>query len=618
MSTPYPTEEAAQTNNAEPVWNPWKSPAAPHWYSGMGFTEDTAYAGPAYRVLEAAGSGTAKGEAVLGGLLTAAGRVYSSVGTPRVVGKELEPIGADIQAEARERVKAMTPDPATTGTALNVLHSVGEGAYLLTVGSALGGPAGGAAMVGSVEGGSRYQELREQGVDRGTAAASGAVTGITSAAGAFLPAAYGSTLLARLATGAGANTGFGIVNRFADHQILEAGGYPEMAEQQKVFDGTQMLIDAALGATFGTIHHFTATRDVEKQDAALTANLALRDRQSAPGVATDPEAANTHQAALEKAQADLLQRKSVDVSDSGVDRSAFLSRPERDLTPENEIILKSFKESGLLDEEANLRDLEDQFAQRIGQAAPERESVKPAAQPGSDAYSVQEEALTDEYRQAFQGLRSDVQAHEDDGAAGAGVSEGPVLSGSGSRAESGEPLTVHRGSALPLAPEHFEPEALGHATNRPTAGLGVYFTSDKEEAGRYGPVVSSHRLDIRNPLVVHPEDLPTFDSLEEATKWREQMRAKGHDGIVIDATHVGGPTHYVAFDPHQALPDTDPKLSATGDPVKQAIAEKPDLQISDENGKPINAAMALEGAKPETDWFTATKAAVDCFARRGG
>lgn len=617
MATPFPQEEQAETDNAQPMWDPMKS-QSPHWYSGMGFTEDTAYAGPAYRALEAAGSGTAKGEAVLGGLLTAAGRVYSSVGTPRVVGKELEPIGADIQAEAQERVKAMTPDPATTGSAVQVLHGVGEGAYLLTVGSLLGGPLGGAATVGSVEGGSRYQELREQGVDRGTAAASGAVTGITSAAGAFLPAAYGSTLLARLASGAGTNEGFGIVNRFADHQILEAGGYPEMAEQQKVFDGTQMLVDAALGATFGSIHHFTATRDVEKQDAALTANLALRDRQSAPGVATDPQAANAHQNALEKAQADLLQRKPVDVSDSGVDRSAFLSRPERDLTPENEIILKSFKESGLLDEEANLKDLEDQFAQRIGQAAPERESVKPAAQPESDAYSVQEEALTDDYRNAFQGLRSDVPADEELATGGGGKSEQRGSENAGGPGEgSGEPLSVYRGAERKLTPEDFEQSSLGHATGHPSSGLGVFFSLSKDEAAHYGEV-TEHRLDIRNPKVIKAEDLPGFDSTEEAHAYREKLREQGHDGMVIDGSHLGGPVNFVAFDPHQAIPTADPKRASTGDPVKQAIAEKPDLQISDENGKPINAAMALEGAKPETDWFTATKAAVDCFARRGG
>jgi hypothetical protein len=598
------------------MWDPMKS-QEPSWYAGMGFNEETAYLGPMYRALEGMGSGAAKGEAVLGGLTNLAGRIYSSVGTPRVVGQEIAPIGTAIQQEARERVQQMTPDAATSGAALRVLHGVSEGGYLMATGALLGGTTGAAAVVGGTEGGSRYQELREQGVDQGTAAASGALAGVTSAAGAVMPAAYGAGLLTNIATGAAANTAFGVADRFLDHKILERGGYPEMADQQKALDGTQMLVDAALGATFGVIHH-AGHVDPEKQDAALTANLALRDRQSAPGVATDPAAANAHEAALEKAQTDLMQGKPVDVSDSGVGKEGFLSRPARELTPENDIILKSFKESGLLDEEANLRDLEDQFSKRIGQPVPERESVKPTAEPGSDEYSVREEALTDDYRNAFQGLRSDIPADEELAAVGGGESEQPrPEDAGGSGEESGEPLSVYRGAERKLTPEDFEQSSLGHATGHPSSGLGVFFSHSKDEAAHYGEV-TEHRLDIRNPKVVKAEDLPGFDSTDEAYAYREKLREQGHDGMVIDASHLGGPVNYVAFDPHQAIPDRDPKLSAGGDPIKQALAEKPDLQIADENGKPVNADMALEGAKPETDWFTATKAAADCFSRRGG
>src|SRR5271154_4170872 len=162
MSTPspFPQEEQAQ-QEPDQVWNPWEGPAKPGTFTGFGFDQDTAYMGPAYRALEFAGSATAKGEAVLGGITNFAGRVYSSVGKPKVVGQELEPLGTDIQADARERVHAMTPDAATTGAAVRMFHSVGEGAYLLTVGSLLGGPTGGALTVGTAEGTSRYQELRE-------------------------------------------------------------------------------------------------------------------------------------------------------------------------------------------------------------------------------------------------------------------------------------------------------------------------------------------------------------------------------------------------------------------------------------------------------------------------
>lgn len=407
MSTPFPTEEAAQTSRFEPTFDLSTAGPQSHWYSGMGFNEDTAYLGPLYRVLEGAATGAAKGQAVLGGITNAFGRLYNSVGTPKPVGQEIAPIGSEIEQDARERVRSMTPNLATTGTATQVLHGVAEGGYLMTVGALLGGTPGAATMVGTTEGGSRYQDLREQGVDRGTAAASGALTGVTSAAGAVIPAAFGAGLLTRLATGAGGNTAFGIANRFADHLILQAGGYPEMAEQEKAWDGTQMLVDAALGATFGALHHLSHV-DADKQDAALTANLALRDRQSAPGVATDPQSANAHQSALEKAQTDLMSGKPVDVSDTGVGRGSFLSRPERDLSPESEIIMKSFKESGLLDEEANLRDLEQQFEAKRNpvetpreppatpeEAAPKAPSKEPEEGEVTGPVDAAEQALAD-------------------------------------------------------------------------------------------------------------------------------------------------------------------------------------------------------------------------------
>ncbi len=381
MSTPFPTEEAAQTDRTESTWDPWSGPVQPKWYSGMGFNESTAYLGPIYRLAEAAGSGAAKGMAVLNGLWGKQYGLLSYVPGLKDFSQEMVKETQAAQQDFRGMAQRMTPDPATTGSAVRILHGVGEGAYLMSVGSLAGGPLGAAGAVGGAEGGSRYQELREQGVDRGTAAASGALAGVTSAAGALMPAAYGESLLANVATGALSNTAFGVANRYLDHKILEAGGYPEMAAQQKALDGTQMLVDAALGATFGVLHHYAAKP--EQQDAALTANLALRDRQTAPGVPTDLDAANAHQAALEKAQADLMEGKPVDVSDTGVDQASFLSRPSRDILPERRIILNAFKESGLLDEEANLRDLERQFEERRNLESRGRslEPVKPEGLP---------------------------------------------------------------------------------------------------------------------------------------------------------------------------------------------------------------------------------------------
>ncbi len=367
---PFEQEADSQLDGMARV-NPWEGQPKPGVLSGFGFNEDTAYLGPVYRALEFAGSAAAKGEMVLGGLLHQAGRIYNAVGTPRPVGQELAPIGTAIQQDARERVKAMTPDPATTGAAVQLLHGIGEGTILFGTGLALGGPVGAAGLIGSGEGVNRYQELREQGVSEGAATASGLLSGATAGAGAFLPAGFGSTLLSRLATGAAGNVAFGMANRYLDHKILQTAGYPEIADQQQAWDTSAILADAVLGGAFGALSHLHNKAEIAQradsaaQDAARTLNLANRDRQSAPGIPVDPTSANAHQAALEKAAQDLQQGKSVDVSETGVDKATFVSRPT-DLTDPERIIAQSFKEAGILDEERNLRDLEEALAQRQG------------------------------------------------------------------------------------------------------------------------------------------------------------------------------------------------------------------------------------------------------------
>lgn len=120
------------------------------------------------------------------------------------------------------------------------------------------------------------------------------------------------------------------------------------------------------------------------------------------------------------------------------------------------------------------------------------------------------------------------------------------------RGKDGQPLAIYRGASVPLAPEHFDLGALGAATGRPSSGLGVWFTISEAEARSYGEA-ESFNLDVRNPKVVKVEELPGFNSVEEAHAWREGLRQQGHDGIIVTAKHLGGRTHIVAFDPHQVI-----------------------------------------------------------------
>lgn len=326
--------------------DPWHGPGKPGFFTGMGFSEDTAYLGPVYRALEAAGSGAAKSERVVGDLLhqsegfdyatdESGGLIATSAGQ-QSESEGLNPLADAISADAKARVQAMTPNPATTGAAVRIVHGLGEGAYLATVGGLTGGIPGAAALTGGVEGSATYHELTEQKVDSTTALESAGVTAITSAAGVLIPGGFGSTLAAKLLTGAGSQVGLGFASRYADHKILEANGYPEMAAQQKLWDSTAVLTDALLGTAFGGLAHLhgheaTAVKAAAAEpgmvDAALAANLAVHDRNLAVGVPVDPAATHAHQDALDVSNEQLLEGKPNDVSQTGVNEAKFAQRP---------------------------------------------------------------------------------------------------------------------------------------------------------------------------------------------------------------------------------------------------------------------------------------------------
>lgn len=76
---------------------------------------------------------------------------------------------AEQRSLAQQQVKRLTPDAATTGTAGQVLYGLFDMGGQAVVGTALAGPAGGAAAVTSLQGFSEFERLKAEGVDFGTA-----------------------------------------------------------------------------------------------------------------------------------------------------------------------------------------------------------------------------------------------------------------------------------------------------------------------------------------------------------------------------------------------------------------------------------------------------------------
>lgn len=210
----------------------------------------------------------------------------------------------DLREETATAVQDLRPDPAQVGMAGQIL---GEAAAILpraVIGGIAAGPAGAAVAAGAPAGYSRRAVSMAEGVDEGTATLLGLSEGVTTGAGAILPAArFVKPLAGDAAIAIGANVGLGMAHRGAAAKILESGGYTAQAAQYRVMDGTALATDAILGAAFFGIGRATFGKPTTDQvDAALTErNAQHADVDTAPGIPADPASAVAHQDALKAA-----------------------------------------------------------------------------------------------------------------------------------------------------------------------------------------------------------------------------------------------------------------------------------------------------------------------------
>ncbi|VFS64175.1 Uncharacterised protein [Kluyvera cryocrescens] len=137
-------------------------------------------------------------------------------------------IGKQLQ-DARSYVK---PDAGSQGTAAGVLNELGK--FVPAIGTTIyGGPLLGAATAFSSSYEQSYQDFRAKGLDEATARNLAAQQSTFNAAGMALPAAIGTTLATRIASGVAINTGFGGLNRYSVGETLEEKGYSDMAKQYR-------------------------------------------------------------------------------------------------------------------------------------------------------------------------------------------------------------------------------------------------------------------------------------------------------------------------------------------------------------------------------------------------
>lgn len=327
----------------------------PHWYAGTGM----ALTGRGF------GAGLAESaQALEAGMEPIREAIPESIQSELfgAKGDDLKELEAQQSNQIRAIAETLRPNPNTTGMAGKTLEGIEGGIAQATAGSIVGGPAGAFATVGVSQGYAAYEDLIHQGVDPSTAREIAGLTGVVSGAGAVLPPAFGSSLAARIATGAAAQTALGAGMRGATSKILEDNGYKDMSQQYKMLDGWGMVGDAAMGAFFGAIHgghapetdHPFTKENVKPSDvdAAMAVHSAQQFRDSSPGVTADPAAARAHDMAMKTAAEQIMRDEPVDVN--GIIDGEILARPEpKDFIKAWE---EATQESGLHEISENLND----------------------------------------------------------------------------------------------------------------------------------------------------------------------------------------------------------------------------------------------------------------------
>lgn len=215
-----------------------------------------------------------------------------------------------VEGLGQRAVDHWTPDVNAMGSTAQVLSTVNT--VVGSIPSMVGMP----SLFLTNAGVAPAVDLTREGVDAKTAASVGGVNFAVNAIGLKLPAAWGSTLTQRLATGAGSNVALGAGADAASSEILEAGRYEHAAQGFDPANPYARGLDFLMGAAFGWKAHIDAPRLTPGQrDAAMVANNAAHlGEESMPGVPAQPGADLRHQTAMATALNQALMDEPISVA----------------------------------------------------------------------------------------------------------------------------------------------------------------------------------------------------------------------------------------------------------------------------------------------------------------
>lgn len=156
---------------------------------------------------------------------------------------------SDDSKQAYTFARDLRPDPATAGTAENIVFGLTKG-LAKAVGSAMTmGPIPGALGFGLSEGMTASEDLAEQGVDPATRFKVGAVTAAMNTAGVALPVA-GKSLAGTAALVVAGGPGSFVAQQMATRSILENADYGALAAQYDPLDPVGLIVSTLVPAGF--------------------------------------------------------------------------------------------------------------------------------------------------------------------------------------------------------------------------------------------------------------------------------------------------------------------------------------------------------------------------------
>jgi len=129
--------------------------------------------------------------------------------------------------------------------------------------------------------------------------------------------------------------------------------------------------------------------------------------------------------------------------------------------------------------------------------------------------------------------------------------------------KNGQPIKFYHGSNSTF--NEFSHTKIGTGTpNHSTSGLGFFFSPQRETATNYGSDVREFYLSAQKVKGMTVDQLPQFDSIEEAKAYADKLKAQGFDAIYLkDAKYA------IVFESNQA------KLTSNDEPT-----QSPDIRAS--------------------------------------